>query len=137
MQENLIINGHNSYQTYKVTMGTGFIDAIEGSVPLKDFIENDSRLQHGSQIIVNKHLAKRTVTLPFHVFGSTVAAYQTNKKAFEALLYEGNVTMQIVGRTEVYKLIYTGKSVSYKHSYNGKFGILTLQFVEPNPADRT
>ena len=136
MRENIKINGNYGYATYGVVMGAGFIDALEAPLPLKEYVENDSRLKNGAQVIVNKKIAKRTVTLSFNIHGGTVRDYQANKRAFEAVLYEGHVTFQIVGKDEVYRMIYTGKSVSYRHSYNGKFGIVTMQFVEPDPTNR-
>ena len=136
MRENLKINGSYAFANYGVVMGAGFIDALEAPLTLKEFVENDSRLKDGTQVIVNKKIAKRTVTLSFNIHGSTMREYLTNKKAFENIIYEGHVTIQIVGRNEVYRLIYTGKSVTYKHSYNNKFGIVTMQFVEPDPTNR-
>ena len=136
MRENLKINGLESYANYKVVMGKGFIDAIEAPCALKDYIENDSRLEHGTRVIVNNKLAKRAVTLMFNIHGVTEVEYLANKKAFENLMYAGRVIFQIIGRNEIYKMVYTGKSVTYKHSYNGKFGTVSMQFIEPNPADR-
>ena len=136
MRENVKINGNNGYQYYGVVMGRGFIDALEAPLALKEYIENDSRLKNGSQIIVNKKISKRNVTLSFNIHGNTYNEYMTNKRNFEQVLYDGNVDIQIIGRPEIYHLIYTGKSVSYKHSYNGRVGIVTFQFTEPNPADR-
>lgn len=135
--DDLFINSLGAYTTYKVRMGRGFIDAIEAGVPLKDPLENSSRLEHGVRMIVTRKKDKRNVTLSFNVHGRTKAEYLTNKAAFENALYNGVVTMQIAGRTEVYHLVYTGKSVTYKHSYNGVFGVITCGFVEPNPSNRT
>ena len=133
----LKINNKDGYDYYHVRMGEGFIDAIEGGSPLKEVIENSSRTENGVRMIVNRKVDKRSFTLKFNIHGSTKEAYLTNKRNFEAMLLQGLVDIQIAGRTEVYHLVYTGKSVLYKHSYNGKFGIWTAQFIEPNPANRT
>ena len=42
----LLINGENAYTTWGVRMGEGFLDVIGASAPMKDFIENKSRLEH-------------------------------------------------------------------------------------------
>lgn len=129
----------NGYDTYKVRMGNGFIDAIEGGIQLKDIIENDSRLEHGTQMLVTTKKAKRSVTLQFNIFGASQAAYMANKAAFEAMLHKGLVSIKVndTNHPNYYHLVYTGKSVTYKHSYNGHFGIMTCQFIEPNPNNRT
>ena len=137
MTDDFYINGNGAYTTYGVRMGSGFIDALEAGLQLKDPIENDSRLEHGVRMLVSTKIAKRNVTLKFNIHGSTQAAFLTNKKAFETALYNGLVNIQIAGRTEVYHLVYSGKSVTYNHSYNGKFGVWTAQFTEPNPSNRT
>lgn len=33
--------------------GRGVLDAIGASAPMKDFIENKSRLEHGKRVIIN------------------------------------------------------------------------------------
>ena len=43
----LLINDENAYTTWGVRMGEGVLDAIGASAPMKDFIENKSRLEHG------------------------------------------------------------------------------------------
>ena len=131
------INNVDAYTTYKVRMGNGFIDALEAAVQLKDPLENSSRLEHGVRMIVSTKKEKRNVTLQFNIHGSTKAEFLTNKAAFEAALYGGTVDIQISGRTEIYHLVYSGKSVTYKHSYNGVFGTMTCGFIEPNPNNRT
>ena len=144
--------GENSFSeavsTYGVKMGKGFIDAIESGVQLKDPIENESRLKHGTQMLVSTKISKRTVTLRFNIHGDSESEYMANKKKFEQMLLKGKVDFVIDDPNHykkengsftdgVYHLVYTGKSVTYNHSYNGKFGVWSAQFIEPNPSNRT
>ena len=126
------------YDEYHVMMGAGFIDALHNGMTLKEPIENESALENGSRIIVNKKKAKRTFNLTFNIHGSSKSEFLANKAKFEAMLYEGVVHMKINDPqyVEYYHLIYTGKSVTYKHSYKVTFGIFTAQFIEPDPTDR-
>ena len=138
----------NGYDYYHVRMGQGFIDALEASLQLKDPIENESRKEHGTRTLVSLKKSKRVITLKFNIHGATRAEFMENKKRFENILYNGLVDI-IVNDPDhyylsyghytdgVYHLIYTGKSVTYHHSYNGKFGVWTGQFIEPNPANRS
>ena len=136
-----MINGQDAYATYGVVMGSGFINTIEGGIPLKEGFENTSRRQHGVQKLVNPYYDKRSLNLQFNIHGRTKSEFLTRKHNFELLLLSGIVDIQIVDasapRTEVYHLVYTGKNVTYNHSYNGKFGTWLASFEEPNPYNRT
>ena len=129
----------NGYETYFVRMGAGFIDSLEGGIQLKEPIENDCRTEDGVRMLVSTKKDKRTLTLSFHIHGSTKALFMTHKKAFETMLLKGLVSIKVndTDHSDYYHLVYTGKSVTYKHSYTGRFGIWTAQFIEPNPGNRT
>ena len=145
MRNDLLIKGvgdgayFNGYDYYHVRMGSGFLDAIENGVTLKEPIENESRKEHGTRMLVSTYIAKRTVLLQFVIFGSTRSEFMTHKAAFETMLRKGLVSIKVndPAHPNYYHLVYTGKSVTYKHSYNGRSGLMTFQFVEPNPANRT
>ena len=49
----LLINNKNAYITWGVRMGDGFLDTIGAPAPMKEFIENKSRLEHGKRVIVS------------------------------------------------------------------------------------
>ena len=64
----LLINGENAYTTWGVRMGEGFLDVIGASAPMKDFIENKSRLEHGKRVIINNpKVDEREITLSFTI----------------------------------------------------------------------
>lgn len=138
MQE-LLINNKNAYTTWGVRMGDNFLDVIGTSSPLKEFIENKSRLEHGKRVIVNNpKVDERDITLSFTIEGSSKSDYQAKKKAFFNELYKGAVDIQVPPNSdEIYHLIYTGKSVSYAQSLCGTFGKISCKFNEPNPTNRT
>lgn len=72
----LYINGSDAYMMYGVIMGDGFIENISMAAPLKEFVENDSRLEHGKRMIIsNPRLASRNVTLTFTINGKTPEEY--------------------------------------------------------------
>ncbi len=134
----LIINNKNAFTEWGVRMDDGFLDAIGAPVPMKEFIENKSRLEHGKQVITtNPKLDERDVTLSFTIKGISQADYQAKKAAFQSELYKGALTIQVPANSnEVYHLIYTGKSISYGQSLDRTFGKFTVKFNEPNPANR-
>ena len=130
--DELLINGENAYTTWGVRMGEGFLDVIGASAPMKDFIENKSRLEHG------KRVDEREISLSFTIESNSQSDYQAKKKAFFDELYKGVVDIQIpANSSEVYHLIYTGKSVTYAQSLDRTFGKISAKFNEPNPANRS
>lgn len=69
----LLINGENAYTTWGVRMGEGFLDVIGASAPMKDFIENKSRLEHGKRVIINNpKVDEREITLSFTIEGMII-----------------------------------------------------------------
>ena len=134
----LIINGKNALQTWGVRMGDGFIDALNAPLTMKEYIENESRLEHGKRMIVNRpRIASREVTLSFTIEGNSISDYMAKKKMFESELYNGTFNVNIPNVSEdVFKLVYMGRASSYGQSKDRAFGKFSVKFVEPNPADR-
>lgn len=139
MTGDLIINGKDAFSTWGVRMGDGFLDAIDGFNQMKDYIENESRLEHGKRIITdNAKVDSREITLQFTIEGDSESNYRTKKKAFQTELEKGAVSIKVpVLGSEVYKLVYLGKSVSYGLSFDRRFGKVSSKFEEPNPTDRS
>lgn len=139
MTGNLFINGKDAWSTWGVRMGDSFLDAIDGFNEMKDYIENESRLEHGKRVITdNAKVDSREITLQFTIEGSSESDYRSKKKAFQTELEKGavNIKVPVLGN-EVYKLIYLGKSVSYGLSLDRCFGKVSSKFEEPNPMDRS
>ena len=135
----LLINTQDAYTTWGVRMGEGFLDVLGASSPMKEFIENKSRLEHGKRVIINDpKIDEREITLSFTIEGNSQSDYQAKKKAFFEELYKGVVDIQVPANSnEIYHLIYLGKSVAYAQSLDHTFGKISARFNEPNPANRT
>lgn len=134
-----MINTQDAYTTWGVRMGEGFLDVLGASSPMKEFIENKSRLEHGKRVIINDpKIDEREITLSFTIEGNSQSDYQAKKKAFFEELYKGVVDIQVPANSnEIYHLIYLGKSVAYAQSLDHTFGKISAKFNEPNPANRT
>ena len=138
MKGELIINGADAYETWGVSMGKGFLDALDSFVPMKEYVTNSSRLEHGEQVLVGTpRVGARDVTLGFTIMGENENIYRARRKAFEAVLQQGfvNVVVPALGE-EVYKLLYIGKSTTYNMNVARCFSEVTIKFREPNPSDR-
>lgn len=138
MTADLIINRKDALETWGVRMGDGFLDAIDGFNEMKDYIENESRLEHGKRMITdNAKVASREITLQFTIEGSSEGDYRSKKKAFQTELEKGAVNIKVPALgDEVYKLVYLGKSISYGLSSDRCFSKISSKFCEPNPMNR-
>lgn len=138
MTGDLFINNKDAWSTWGVCMGDGFLDTIDSFNEMKDYIENESRLEHGKWVITdNVKVASREITLQFTIEGNSESDYRTKKKAFQTELEKGAVNIKIPALgSEVYKLVYLGKNISYGLSLDRCFGKVSSKFSEPNPMDR-
>ena len=133
----LLINNVDA-DTLGIKMGDGFLDELEKPSPMKEYIENKSRLNHGKTVITtNAKVDERDLTLTFNLEGSSQSDYETKRKTFYNLLYAGTMTIKVPPRSEdVYHLTYTGKSISYAGNAGGTFSKVSVKFCEPNPMNR-
>ena len=138
MTGELFINGKDAWQEWGVNMGEGFLGAIDSFVPMKEVIENDSRLEHGKRVLVyNPKMASREMTLHFTVKGNSETDFRVKRRAFEQELQKVKVEVVVPALgEEVYRLIYLGKSVSYAMNVARTFCTISSKFEEPNPSDR-
>lgn len=139
MTGELFINGKDAWDTWGVNMGEGFLDALDAPLQMKDYIENESRLEHGKRVIIdNAKVDSREITLQFTIEGSSESDYRSKKKAFQTELEKGavNIKVPVLGN-EVYKMIYLGKNISYGLSPDRCFAKVSSKFCEPNPMDRS
>ena len=138
MKGDLFINGKDAWETWGVNMGDGFLDAIDGFLPMKEFIENDSRKQHGKRVLyVEPKVASRDLTLHFTIKGEDESDFRAKRKAFESQLYKGKLEVVVPALGgDIYKLTYLGKSVSYAMNITRTFCTISAKFEEPNPMDR-
>ena len=136
MNGDLTINNKDAWTTWGVRMGDGFIDTIDGFNEMKEYIENESRLEHGKRVITdNAKVASRQISLQFTIEGNSEKDFRTKKKAFQKELEKGTVNIKIPALgSEVYKLVYLGKNISYALSTDRCFCKISSKFEEPNPS---
>lgn len=133
----LYINGKDALEEFGVRMGDGFLDAIGAPLPMKENIENSSRLKHGKEVLILGKIDSRQLTLEFTLCGSSQADYREKKQKFLTTLYSGSLTISIPAESdEVFRLIYLGNSPSYGQSRNRCFCRMAVKFEEPDPTDR-
>ena len=133
MTGELYINEKDAYTTWGVNL-----DAIDAPLPMKEYVEDESRLEDGIRIDTgNPKVDSREITLGFTIMGSSETDYRSKKAAFQTELQKGAFAIRIPALgTQKYKMVYTGKSISYGLSRMRDFGHFTMKCTEPNPADR-
>lgn len=138
MKGELYINGKDAWTEWGVNMGDGFLDAIDSFAPMKEYIENDSRTEHGKRVlVVAPRVAARDLTLRFTVMGKNEEEFRSRRKAFEEELRKGEVDVSVPALgDDIFHLIYTGKNVSYAMNRTRTFCTISSKFEEPNPLDR-
>lgn len=139
MTGELFINGKDAWIEWGVNMGKDFINAIDSFAPMKDYIENESRLEHGKRVlVVEPKVASREMTLHFTIKGGDEADFRAKRKSFEMELQQGKVAINVPALgDDIFHLIYLGKSVSYGLNTSRTFCTISSKFEEPNPMKRT
>lgn len=137
MTGDLLINNKDAYTTWGVNMGDGFIEAIYSPLPMKDVIENKSRLQDGKRVIIeNRKVDERDLTLTFTLKGASPSDYIAKYKAFLDEITKGEFAVKVpeLGE-EVYHLYYL-RSQSFAFNIARTFSKISVKLNEPNPANR-
>lgn len=127
----------DAYELFGVRMGNGFIASLLEPRPIKERIENRSRMQHGSRIVMgDTKYDSRDVTLIFVIQETDTASYDDNKAAFYEFLESGQTIFLRTGiNGNVYRLVYLS-STSYAENYGRTVGSVAVKFKEPNTNDR-
>ena len=131
----LLINDIDA-DTFGVRMGDGFLDALALPAALKEHLTNDVRTENGTQIVFNKAVKDRDLTLQFVVEGESPEHTTMLVNGFVNLLMQGETIIQVPSDGNVIYHLYYTSSTSYGRSLDRKTARLSVKFNEPNPANR-
>lgn len=132
----LFINGSDAWATWRVAMGEGFIENLLAPSGIKDFIENESRLENGKRVVFNNpKVASREVTLTFNIHGDSSSNYLENYKSFSDVLQAGKVIVRVPVIDMTFTLVYK-KSSSFALGRSRMNSKLSVKFEEPDPTNR-
>nr|DAN67500.1 MAG TPA: tail protein [Caudoviricetes sp.] len=137
MKEKLIINGENADEKWGISLGESSLSELMTPPANKAFIENESRLQHGKQILVaNPKVEARNLTLQLNLTAATKNAFFDKYNLFcKEVLATGVLNIE-TGYQEgvVYKTIYV--SCSQFSQFMQGIAKFSLKLIEPDPSDR-
>ena len=139
----LLINGKDA-KAMGVYMGKGYLASLLSFPPLKAHVENASRLIHGKRVVVNSmRYDARELTLVFTIIGEggNLHERQASRKERAAWLRneleKGKVEIKVEDESsDVFRLIYNGKSVTYGMNPQRTICKVSAKFEEPNPNNR-
>lgn len=138
MKGQAYINGKDIWLTWGAMLAKGTYERLLKPAPMKEYISNDSRLQHGSRIVANAELAKteqRELQIHFYLEGASEEDYLLKYESFVSELEKGYIELEVKRLKTIYKLVYTD-CASYGN-YGNKMGKFTVKFIEPNTKNRT
>ena len=128
----------NTYPMDGIRPGKGFRDTLLSPLPMKDYISNESRLEHGIRVYSPiARYAQRSITLEFQIVGENTNDFISKRDAFYNQLSMGKVDLEWSEMPDkVFHLIYTGKSPSYSSGTSQTACKIKIGFDEPNPYNR-
>lgn len=137
MERNAFINNKNIWETWGAELMDGSMEALLTPAPLKDYIQNESRLEHGTRIISTPEsckMAEREISIPVLITGTGKSDYLSKYASFVNELISGKIALKVPALGKVYNLYYL--SCGKYGSYGECRGKLMVKLKEPNPADR-
>ena len=123
---------------FGITLVRGWREALLTPAPVKGYVINDSRLEHGQSVIAAPKFAKkdkREVSISFFLEGNSEEDYLQKYEAFlNKIAYSGEFCLKVPRLKRVFKLVYT--QCSQFGDYGIKKGKFVLKLTEYNPNDR-
>lgn len=136
MTGELDINGNDAFTTYGIGLEKGAIASLLTPAPMKEYISNNSRLNHGTQILpTSAKVNQREITIQFHMFASSESTFMANYTNFTNVLASGKVILHEKKYTNKYYRCFFVSCTAYQHNING-LSKFTLKLIEPDPTDR-
>lgn len=134
MTGDLFINEIDAWDEWGVFLEDGSEDKLLMAAPMKDYISNKSRLEHGKQVLATSAMIdEREVTLVF-CFANDGTEFLTRYNSFVTELYKGAVTLSVTSLGKTFNLLYQNTASLSSMAYAGKCAV---NFNEPNPNNRT
>lgn len=131
------INNKDAYTTWGISMDTSSLSALMTPAPMKEFIENKSRLEHGKRVITSDpKIDERNISLTFNLTAKSEEQFFSRYNSFCEELATGVLYLRSKYQPNVvYKTIYL--SCNQFTQFMRGIAKFSLRLVEPNPTDRS
>ncbi|MCD8080142.1 MAG: hypothetical protein LUF04_06945 [Bacteroides sp.] len=135
LQDLCYINEQDLWLLCKGLLQRGAYEELLTPTKLKSFIENKSRLEHGTQVLVkDPKVEERTLTLSVMIHGDSEEEYLTNYQRFIHELYKGEIKLFVPKIKQTFYLLFD--SCTKYGNYGKKAGKFQLKLREPDPSKR-
>lgn len=136
----LTINSYNARTKWGIVANTKLMAALLAPPAVKDPIQSESRLEHGTRTIIPQgsvKLAKRDITLEVGLTAPSLTEFYTRYKSFIEELTSG--WLKIASPKFLPGVIFNCRYVSCTQftNYNGRIAKFILKLEEPNPNNRS
>ena len=138
MTGDVTINGFDAFTRYGINLEDGALSALLTPPSLKEFVQNESRLEDGKTVItLSPKYDARELTLPFHLVASTKADFLTKYALFcSEVLAVGSFTLSTRYQPSViYHLIY--QNCTQFRQFHQELAAFALKVTEPDPTNRS
>ena len=133
----LKINNIDAFSRYGINLEDGALSTLMTPVPMKEFVENKSRLRHGKTVIAQSaKIDSREMTLPFHLLAKTKEEFFQKYNLFCQEVFSGG-TFYIETKYQpgvVYRLVYL--SCNQFRQFVREMAVFSLKVSEPDPTNR-
>ena len=126
------------FTTYGICLRKGAYESLLEYPAPKSLITWSDRRNDGVEYLADKdtiRVDKKNVSVNVVLFAESEADYYTKYEAFFKRITSGILYLKIPTLGKVFKLVYSKQSGLSK--INKKTSIFALNFVEPNPSDRS
>ena len=126
------------FTTYGICLRKGAYESLLEYPAPKNLITWSDRRNDGVEYLADKdtiRVDKKNVSVNVVLFAESEADYYTKYEAFFKRITSGILYLKIPTLGKVFKLVYSKQSGLSK--INKKTSIFALNFVEPNPSDRS
>lgn len=128
---------YKSFASYGAKACSGFYSALLTPPGAKPYITNESRLEHGTEVIIPKGSAKvsqREFSVTIFIEGSDIDDYLQKYREFINDIRDGEISLKVERLNRIFHIVYT--QCSQYGSYGDKRGKFVLKFIEYNPDNR-
>ncbi len=136
MKGELYINSKDAYEVWGISMDDTSLSALMTPAGNKAFIENESRMEHGKQVVnANPRLQDRSLTLQINLVAGSEKEFFERYGSFCEELATGVLNIETKYQPGVvYRTMY--QSCSQFSQFMRGLGKFSLKLVEPNPKNR-
>lgn len=136
----LTINDKDARTTWGIIPNTKLMAGLLAPAPVKDAIQSESRLEHGTRTIIPEasvKLAKRDITLEVGLMAPSLTEFYALYKSFMEELTSG--WLRIASPRYLPGVVFHCRYVSCTQftNYNGRIAKFILKLEEPNPNNRS